>query len=70
MTTLTVVKTGSARGGPGRPDPGADRSAGSRLGSHLTDVEELLALAADDDRVHVVVASGVVQHQWCPLPGP
>jgi hypothetical protein len=34
--------------------------AGSRRRSHLTDVERFGAFAADDDRVHVVLAGGVV----------
>ena len=44
---------------------GADGSAGSGRGSYLTDVEGFVAFAADDDGVHVVLAGGVVQHQWC-----
>ena len=43
-----------------------DVGAGSRLvARNLTDVDGLAHIAADDDGVHVVVARGVVQYQWC-----
>ena len=43
---------------------GCRRGAGSGLGSHLGR-RGVVAFAADHDGVHVVVASGVVQHQRC-----
>src|SRR5215207_3757526 len=54
-TTAGAVSAPSAAGGFGRP--------GSGQGTHVANLDRRRALAAHHDRLHVVVAGGVVQHE-------